>query len=128
MSEADDGAPAARILAWSDLLAFTVLSSTGRAFYSSQGLEPSSRFELVCYWGASTLLWLLAKAEARVTRSALPLDSALFLGMFFFLAFPLLLWSGQRWRSVATAVRLFGVWVAGYVWTVVLYNALVWLQ
>ena len=125
MSGADDGALAARSLAWRYQIIFTFLTSSGRAFYSFQGLEPSAPFEFACVWGGLTFLWLVTKAEARTTRSALPLDSALFVGMFSFLAMPLLLWRGQRWGSVANAARLFGIWLAGYVWSFVLHSVLV---
>jgi hypothetical protein len=128
VSAIEEDRESTRTLAWAYLLAFIFLSSTGRAFYASQGQEPSGRFDLVCYWVGLTLVWLLTKAEARATRSALPLDSALFLGIFSYLALPFLLWRGQRWRSVGTAAKLVGLSLAGYVWGALLGSVIVALQ
>lgn len=128
MSGDDESLQAARILSWAYLLAFMFLSSVARAFYSSQGIEPSAQFEIASAWGGGTLLWLVVRSEGRASRASFPVDAGLFIYMFSFLAVPMLLWRRQGWRSVGKAALLVAAWLASYELAVVLHHAIVWLQ
>ena len=124
----DESAQAARVLAWGYVFTFMFLSSVARAFYSSQGAEPSARFELLCYMGLLTLLWHLVRSEGRVCGASFPMDLGFFAGFFSFLVMPLMLWGRQRWYSVGKMGLLFVAWLAGHGLSVGLHHAIVWFQ
>jgi hypothetical protein len=127
MTTADERAQAAGILAWAYVSTFVFLTSVGTAFYSSQGIDPSPQFEMVYRWGVLTLVWYWIACQGRLQRTALLIDAGFFVVLLGPLAAPLLL-RRQRRRSLLKTAILVGIFVAGYLLSVVLHFVLVAMQ
>jgi hypothetical protein len=128
VAESEEGAQAAEILSWAYVCVFAFVVSVGRAFYSSQALEPTLQFDLLYRLGMLVFVWNWITTQVRRHRAALPLDVGLFVFALGPFVGPLLLWRRQRWRGVLKTAVLIAIFAVAHVFSLALHYALVGLQ
>ena len=85
-----------KILSWLFLVGFLFISNAARAVYSSHGVNPSARFEVLTTLAGVTFIWYWLIQQCRPYRVAFPLDLALFASSLWFLVLPYYLWRCER--------------------------------
>jgi hypothetical protein len=96
----DDLYTATRPLSWLFLLGLTFVAHGVEALYSSQGISPSARFQLLVQIGWWTLLWYWIREQCRPYKATFPMDFGLFVWWTAFLVVPYYLWKCERWKGL----------------------------
>ena len=120
----DESASAQRILAWTFLLAFVVLTSIGRAILFAAGGGDSERVQLATSLGFACLVWVWLVSQVRAYRPALPLDFGLFVLSAWLLVAPAYLWRFERWRGLGKFALVLALYPVGYALTLLAYYGL----
>ena len=117
---------ASRLLSWLFVLAFPLLIGAARSIYSSQGFEPSGRFEFLHAAGWMFLLWYWLKEQCRPYRAEFPFDFGLFLLLAWFILAPYYLWHYERWRGLAKVAGVAAVLFVSHLVALAVHYLMVW--
>ena len=118
-------AEAHKALAWLFLVGLLLISSAARGVYSSQGVAPSARFELLERIGLLSFIWFWVRAQCRPYRVAFPMDLGLFLAGLWIFILPHYLWRCERWRGHLKCAAIAGAYVVAYLLSIAIHYALV---
>jgi hypothetical protein len=122
--EIGDLRDATRALSWLFVVGLLFVSSAARAVYSSHGMEPSARFELLVASGWITFLWAWLREKCKPYEATFPLDLALFVWWTGFFVLTYYLWRYQRWRGLAKIAAILAAYAAAYAFSVALHYVL----
>jgi hypothetical protein len=115
-----------RALSWVHLVGFLFVSSLARAVYSSNGAEPSQRFEVLCAIGSLTFVWFWLEHQCRPHGASFPIDMPLFAASLWIVFLPYYMWRYERWRGLLKLSVLLGAYLASYACSVAFHYLLVW--
>jgi len=105
-------------LSWLFLVGFLFVSNAARGVYSSHGLKPSERFEVLCALGLLTFTWYWLTQQCRPYGASFPLDIALFASALWFLLLPYYLWRYERWRGLFKVAVVASAYVLSHAFSI----------